>query len=82
MIFARTDDELSSIRDFSEHLDLYGVNYAYDFCRNGTVEWYIDADDLCCDDEKDYPYLYEWEWVETDEDTEEYVNYLEYVRGL
>ena len=75
MIFARTDDDLSSIRDFSELLDLYGVAYAYDFCHNRTVEWYIDADDLCCCNEEECPYLYEWEWVETDEDWDDYEDY-------
>lgn len=78
MIFIRTDDSLLTLRKFSELLDSYSIIYAYEFCCDGTIEWYVEAGDLCFDTD-DYFRIQEWDYVETDEDWEDY---LQYVKGL
>lgn len=83
MIFAKTDNSLLAFREFTALLDAYGMSYVYEFGDNGTIEWYIEGDDLYFDTDYLPSWCYGWEWVEdTDEDPEEYANYLRYVREL
>lgn len=64
MIFAKTDNSLFALREFSELLDICGLDYAYDFGDNGIIEWYIEGNDLYFDDNLMPSWYHGCEWLE------------------